>query len=462
MPPGVPKPRVGIVLADAVVRGKIAAALRADNDVFEGEDYTAAFVLLQETDVDILLLGMPLPSGGVSECVELLQRLDGSEIDTLVIVLSEDTKRSAALKVIEAGSYDYFILPIDMEVLRMLITRGIEKLLIQRENRILRDEIRRKDSLGDLIGSTDAMRHLFSSIQRMARSNANVVIRGESGTGKELVARALHDQGPRRTKPFIGVNCAALPESLMEAELFGYERGAFTGAVVAKEGRIELAEGGTLFLDEIATLTPPLQSKLLRVLEERALTRLGGKKAIKLNFRLVSATNENLEEMAKQGKFREDLYYRIHVVPIFVPPLRERSDDVPLLVDYFIQVYCAANQVPKRRVANDALAALQNYRWPGNVRELSNVVQRLVLMTDANKITLKDLPPNIARNLDSTLVGPARLPAGGIDLNKEIEAYERKWVEATLAQSKGSKVEAARLLGIDKNRMNYLCRKHRL
>jgi DNA-binding NtrC family response regulator len=462
MPPGVPKPRIGIVLADAVVRGKIAAALRSDNDVFEGEDYAAAFVLLQETDVDILLLGLPLPSGGVSECVELLQRLDGSEIDTLVIVLSEDTKRASALKVIEAGSYDYFILPIDMEVLRMLIARAMEKLLIQRENRILREEIRRKDSLGDLIGSTDAMRHLFSSIQRMARSDANVVIRGESGTGKELVARALHDQGPRRSKPFIGVNCAALPESLMEAELFGYERGAFTGAVATKEGRIELAEEGTLFLDEIATLTPPLQSKLLRVLEERALTRLGGKKAIKLNFRLVSATNENLEEMAKQGRFREDLYYRIHVVPIFVPPLRERSDDVPLLVDYFIQVYCAANQVPKRRVANDALAALQSYRWPGNVRELSNVVQRLVLMTDGNRITLKDLPPNIAQNLPSSAAGVAWLPADGIDLNEEIEAYERKWVKAALEQSKESKVEAARLLRIDKNRMNYLCRKHRL
>jgi DNA-binding NtrC family response regulator len=449
-------------VGDAAVRGKIAAALRADNDVFEGEDYTAAFVLLQETDVDILLLGLPLPSGGVSECVELLQRLDGSEIDTLVIVLSEDTKRASALKVIEAGSYDYFILPIDMEVLRMLIARGIEKLQIQRENRILREEIRRKDSLGDLIGSTDAMRHLFSSIQRMARSDANVVIRGESGVGKELVARALHDQGPRRSKPFIGVNCAALPESLMEAELFGYERGAFTGAVATKEGRIELAEEGTLFLDEIATLTPPLQSKLLRVLEERALTRLGGKKAIKLNFRLVSATNENLEEMAKQGRFREDLYYRIHVVPIFVPPLRERSDDVPLLVDYFMQVYCAANQVPKLRVANDALAALQSYRWPGNVRELSNVVQRLVLMTDSNKVTLKDLPPNIAQNVPNSGAGPAWLPAEGIDLNEEIEAYERKWVKAALEQSKESKAEAARLLRIDKNRMNYLCRKHRL
>src|SRR6202050_4534217 len=414
MPPGVPKPRIGIVVADAVVRGKIAAALRSDNDVFEGEDYTAAFVLLQETDVDILLLGLPMPSGGVSECVELLERLDGSEIDTLVIVLSEDTKRSTGVKVIEAGAYDYFILPIDMEVLRMLIARGIEKLQIQRENRILREEIRRKDSLGDLIGSTDAMRHLFSSIQRMARSDANVVIRGESGGGKELVARALHDQGPRRSKPFISVNCAALPESLMEAELFGYERGAFTGAVAAKEGRIELANHGTLFLDEIATLTPSLQSKLLRVLEERALLRLGGKKPIKVDFRLVCATNENLEEMVKNGRFREDLYYRIHVVPIFVPPLRERADDIPILIDYFLAVYCAANQVPMKRLSDEALQALKRYSWPGNVRELQNVVQRLVLMADEQTIALKNVPGDVLQATHGNSHDRFHLPPTGI------------------------------------------------
>jgi DNA-binding NtrC family response regulator len=459
---GSPKPRIGIVHTDTALRSKINASLRGEFDVLEGEDYEAAYRLLQESDIDVLLLGLPLNSGGVRECVELLNRLDGSEIDTLVIILSSDTKKASALKVIDAGSYDYFILPVDTDVLRMLIERAVEKLHIQRENRILRDEIQRKDSLGDLIGSTDAMRHLFDSIQRMARAGTSVIIRGESGTGKELVARALHDQGPRRNRPFVGVNCAALPESLMESELFGYERGAFTGAVAMKEGRIELAHRGTLFLDEIATLTPALQSKLLRVLEEHSLTRLGGKKPIKVDFRLICATNEDLEEMVRQGKFREDLYYRIHVVPIFVPPLRERAEDIPLLVDYFVRLYCAANQLPARRVADDALEALKRYRWPGNVRELENVVQRLVLMTDGDTISLKDLPADVVQAGGSDHRGRVRMPADGIDLDKEMEAYEQKWVETALDQGKHVKAEAARLLGVDKNRMNYLCRKYRL
>ena len=457
-----PKPRIGIVHEDAPLKSRIAQSWRSEFDLFEGDDYTTAYKLLQESDLDVLLLGLPLPSGGLRECLELLQRLDGSEIDTLVIVLSDDPKKSTALKVIDAGSFDYFISPVDTDLLRALIVRAVEKLHIQRENRILREEIRRKNAMGDLIGSTEAMTHLFDSIRRMARADTSVIIRGESGTGKELVARALHDQGPRRTRPFVGVNCAALPESLMEAELFGYERGAFTGAVATKEGRIELAHRGTLFLDEIATLTPPLQSKLLRVLEERALTRLGGKKPIKVDFRLVSATNEDLEDMARQGKFREDLYYRIHVVPIFVPPLRERVEDIPLLVDYFIRVYSAANQLAPKRVSDEALEALKRYHWPGNVRELENVVQRLVLMTDAGSIELDNLPPNLLDSGGGRHPGRPQFPRGGVHLDRELEAYEKKWVEEALEQAKRVKAEAARLLHVDKNRMNYLCRKYGL
>jgi two-component system, NtrC family, response regulator AtoC len=292
----------------------------------------------------------------------LLHRLEGSEIDTLVIVLSSDDKKATALKVIDAGSYDYFLKPVDADVLRHLLNRAVEKLHIQRENRILREEVSRKKSLGDLVGAADSMRHVFEGIKRMARANTNVIIRGESGVGKELVARAIHQTGPRRNRALVSVNCAALPEALMEAELFGYEKGAFTGAVGTKEGRIELAQGGTLFLDEIATLTPALQSKLLRVLEERALIRLGGKKPIKVDFRLVTATNGNLEEMVRSGHFREDLYYRIHVVPIFVPALRERVEDIPMLTEYFVNVYCTANRFPLKRIADDAMQALKNYR----------------------------------------------------------------------------------------------------
>jgi len=447
---------------DAALRSKIASALRSDFEILEGEDYEAAEKLLQESDLDILLLGLPIASGGVRECVNLLTRLDGSNIDTLVLVLSSDEKKATALKVIDAGSYDYFMKPVDLDVLRHLLERAVEKLRIQRENRILREEISRKNTLGDFIGATDAMHHLFDSIKRIARATTNVIIRGESGVGKELVARAIHDQSPRRSRAFVSVNCAALPETLMESELFGYEKGAFTGAVATKDGRIEGAHQGTLFLDEIATLTLPLQSKLLRVLEDRSLTRLGGKKSIRVDFRLISATNEDLEEMTRQGRFREDLYYRIHVVPIFVPALRERVEDIPALAEYFVSVYCAANGIPAKRIADDALSALKRYPWPGNVRELENSIQRLVVMTDGDTISLNDLPPEMIHVSGRDSKGRFRIPADGIDLDKELEAFERRWLQEALQHAKQARSEAARLLGVDRNRLNYLCRKHGL
>jgi DNA-binding NtrC family response regulator len=366
------------------------------------------------------------------------------------------------MKVIDAGSYDYFLKPLDTDVLRHVVERAVEKLHIQRENRILRQEISRKSTHGDLIGSTDAMSHVFDSIKRMARATTNVIIRGESGVGKELVARALHEQSPRRNRAFVSVNCAALPEGLMEAELFGYEKGAFTGATATKEGRVEMAHQGTLFLDEIATLTPALQSKLLRVLEDRSFTRLGGKKSIRVDFRLISATNEDLEEMVREERFREDLYYRIHVVPIFVPSLRERMEDIPVLTDYFVSVYCAANSVPPKRIADDAMLALKRYPWPGNVRELQNAIQRLVIMTDGDVISLKDLPSEIVQASGRDSRNRFRLPSGGINLAKEMEAFERRWVEEALEQAKQGKADAARLLGVDRNRLNYLCRKYSL
>jgi DNA-binding NtrC family response regulator len=456
------KPKIAIVDDDAALRSKIASGLRSHFEILEGENYEAAYKLLQESDLDVLLLALPIGAGGVRECTHLLARLTSGNIDTLVIVLSADETKSTALKVIDAGSYDYFIKPIDVDVLRHLLERAVEKLHIQRENRILREEITRKNSLGDLIGATDAMRHVFDSIKRMARASTNVIIRGESGVGKELVARALHEESPRRSRSFISVNCAALPEGLIESELFGYERGAFTGAVAAKEGRIELAHQGTLFLDEIATLTPALQSKLLRVLEDRSITRLGGKKSMKVDFRLVSATNEDLEEMVRQGTFREDLYYRIQVVPIFVPSLRERVEDIPVLADHFASVYCAANGFLLKRIDDEAMAALKRYPWPGNVRELENALQRLVIMTDGDMITLKDLPADMSQSSPRNSRNGFHLPSSGIHLDKEIEAFERRWLQEALEHSKQNKVEASRLLGVDRNRLNYLCRKYNL
>lgn len=463
MPLHSPKAKVVVVEDDPHQRQQIAAPLRADFEVLEAADYEGAYSALREQEPDLLLLDITLPSGGVRECVALLRELQQSDLDTVVIVLSDDHRKSSALRVMDAGAYDYFVKPVDPDVLRTIIDRAVEKLRIERENRILREEIHRKESLGNLLGSTEAMHHLFDSIRRVARGSATVVIRGESGSGKELVARALHDLSVRRDRPFVSVNCAALPETLMEAELFGYEKGAFTGATCTKEGRIELAHRGVLFLDEIGTLSPALQSKLLRVLEERSLIRLGGKRPIKVDFRLLTATNEDLEELVRQGRFREDLYYRIHVVPLFVPPLRERVDDIPLLVDYFVKVYCAANHLPPKRVADEVLQTLKRYPWPGNVRELENVVQRMVLMTDDEIFSLKNLPADIVQGAGGHR-GPNRfrLPAQGIQLEQEVAAYERRWLESALAQAEGVKARAARLLGLNKDRMKYLCRKHNL
>lgn len=457
------KPKVAIVEDDLPHRQQIATTLRAKFDVLEGDDHDSAYRLLREAEPDVLLLDLNLRSGGIRECLTLLRELRQSDLDTFVIVLSGDTKKSTALRVMDAGAYDYFVKPVDPDVLRTIIDRGVEKLRIDRENRILREELHRKDSFGNLLGSTEVMEHLFDSIRRVARTTTTVVIRGESGSGKELVARAIHDLSQRRDRPFISVNCAALPETLMEAELFGYEKGAFTGATETKEGRIELAHRGTLFLDEIGTLSPALQSKLLRVLEEHTLVRLGGKRPIKVDFRLLTATNEDLEEFVRQGHFREDLYYRIHVVPLFVPPLRERVEDIPLLVDYFVKVYCAANHLPPKRVADEVLQTLKRYPWPGNVREVENVVQRMVLMTDDELVTLKNVPRDVVQTAGDSRGGRQfRLPAQGIRLEEEVAAYEQRWLEAALSQAQGVKAQAARLLGLNKDRMKYLCRKYNL
>ena len=464
MSPITAKPKIAIAESQSEERRRLALSLQADFIVVEAENYEGAYRVLREEQPDLLLLNLQMPAGGAREGVALLSELRATGLDTLVIVLSDDRRKSTALRVMAAGAYDYFVKPADPDVLRTIIDRAVEKLRIERENRLLRDELHRKDALGDLLGVSDPMRHLFDSIRRVAPTAMTVVIRGESGSGKELVARAIHDLSPRRDRPFVSVNCAALPETLMEAELFGYEKGAFTGASVAKEGRIELAHRGTLFLDEIGTLSPLLQSKLLRVLEEHSLVRLGGKKSIKVDFRLLSATHQNLEEAVRQGHFREDLYYRIHVVPVFVPALRERVEDIPLLADYFVEVYCAANRLPRKKVSNGAMEALKQYPWPGNVRELENVVQRMLLMTDDETLSPNHLPSDILNRAAARAEGAREFhfPPHGIRLDEQLAAYERHWIEAALARAGGVKAQAARLLGLNKDKMKYLCRKHHL
>ena len=316
-------------------------------------------------------------------------------------------------------------------------------------------------SLAQLIGSSEPMQRVYETILRLADSATTVLIRGESGTGKELAARAIVSLGRRSNKPFISLNCGALPESLIESELFGHERGAFTGADQARPGQIELSHTGTLFLDEIATLSLPLQTKLLRVLEDREVRRIGGKTGRSIDFRLITATNENLEEMVRLGRFREDLYYRINVVPVDMPPLREREGDIPLLVDHYTKHFCTTENAELKRFDPEALEILEDYTWPGNVRELENLMQRLVLMVPASVIQAHHLPKNVlyastARH-ESMLI-----PEEGIDFEQEMGRIEAAYLRAALRRTEGVKKEAGKLLNLTPRQMKYLCQKHKL
>ena len=305
------------------------------------------------------------------------------------------------------------------------------------------------------------MQRVYQAIQAVADSTTTVVLRGESGTGKELVAQAITQCGRRRDKPYVCLNCSALPESLIESELFGYEKGAFTGADSGKAGLIESAHGGTLFLDEITTLGHNLQSKLLRVLQERVVQRIGSRSAKKIDFRLIAATNDDLEALVKDGRFRQDLYYRINVVPIFLPPLRERKGDLPLLVDHFLRVYCSANNKPMKQLETDALQVMEDYSWPGNVRELEYVIQRLVLMTDSHVVRAQDLPLPLLHSSTATQEA-ILIPEEGVDFDAELERIELAYLTAALRRTGGRKTAAAALLRIDPQRMKYLCRRRKL
>ena len=331
------------------------------------------------------------PFGGLPVVAEL-RRLN--EKFTLISI-SRARARSVEKQALNAGADAHFRNPVDVPELRMTLLDAIRRRNEEAVRERSRQQALEASRFQDFIGASEPMRLVYDAIQQIAASNINVLIRGESGTGKELAARAIVALSRRANKPFVKLNCAALPENLIESELFGSERGAFTGATESRPGHIEMADGGTLFLDEIATLTLPLQTKLLRVLEDHQVQRLGGRTFRKIDFRLICATNEPLEEMTRVGKFREDLYYRIHVIPIQLPPLRERNGDISLLCDYFLQTHCAANGVPMKRINADALAALEEHTWPGNVRELENLVQRLVVTTRQEEIGALDLPQRV-------------------------------------------------------------------
>jgi two-component system response regulator PilR (NtrC family) len=457
--------KIGIVEDDPFLRQQIALSLSKEYEVVEAGDRIAGEKMLLIERPELLLVDLHLPpSGKSSEGIKLIEAVKQNHMDTVVIVMSADADMKAILKAVDTGAYDYFKKPFDFTELRLIIRRALEKQAIQRENERLQSELQTKYSFENIVGQSPEMMRVFDAIKRVSSATASVIIRGESGTGKELIARAIHYNSKRSHQPFISVNCAALPETLVETELFGHEKGAFTGAVSSHSGRFELADGGTLFLDEIGSISLPVQAKLLRVLEERCFQRIGGTRNISTDVRLVTATNEDLEKKVSDQQFREDLYYRINVFPLHVPSLRDRREDIPLLLDHFLRIFCAENKVPFKQFHPSALSSLTSYIWKGNVRELENLVQTLVLMTDAETIELKDLPAYISSSAPSQPAShiPSLPLSNGIELDKAVDQFEYELIQKALRDTDGVKTKAADLLKIDRNRMKYLCRKHNL
>jgi DNA-binding NtrC family response regulator len=377
--------------------------------------------------------------------------------DLVLVAITRSTDRRVSLKASQAGADEFFVAPPNLPELQAVLSRAMEKRSLQLEGRRLREQAENKSAFCGMVGCSAPMQRVYQAIQAVADSNATVLVRGESGTGKELVAQAIVQSGDRKDKPFICLNCSAIPESLMESELFGYERGAFTGAEAAKAGLIEMAHTGTLFLDEITTLDQNLQTKLLRVLQEHATQRLGGRSVKKIDFRLIAATNDDLEDMVNKGRFREDLFYRINVVPIFIPPLREREGDLPLLLDHFLRVYCASNKKPLKQLQPEVIGILEDYPWPGNVRELENIAQRLVVMNDTPFIAAHHLPQTLLYSSKASQEA-ILIPEEGVDFDAEMERIEIAYLNAALRRTGGKKTAAAALLRLDPQRMKYLCR----
>jgi DNA-binding NtrC family response regulator len=413
--------------------------------------------LMSAAQLNAIVLDLDSIGDGADDGVEVLHELRQIRDDLVLVAITGSTDRSVPLKASQAGADEFFLAPLNLQELQVVLSRAMEKRSLQLEGRRLREQVESKSAFCRMVGCSAPMQRVYQAIQAVADSNATVLVRGESGTGKELVAQAIVQSGDRQDKPFICLNCSAIPESLMESELFGYEKGAFTGADAAKAGLIEMAHTGTLFLDEITTLDHNLQTKLLRVLQEHATQRLGGRTVKKIDFRLIAATNDDLEDMVRRGRFREDLYYRINVVPIFIPPLREREGDLPLLLDHFLRVYCAANKKPVKQLHPEVIGILEDYAWPGNVRELENIVQRLVVMNDSPFIAAHHLPQHLLYS--STASQEAILiPEGGVDFDTEMERIEIAYLNAALRRTGGKKSAAAALLHIDPQRMKYLCR----
>ncbi len=440
------KGRILLAEDDSSVRSSFSQFLgHLGYEVTEVSNGPDALSSLSETHYDLVLTDLKLPG---TDGMEILRAIQPHSPQTLGILMTGYGTIQNAIQAMRLGVFEYLLKPVNLEELQLVLERAREYQRLHMENRRYRQEIQRRFSPQNLIGHSESMRQILDLIEKVADSDSTVLIFGESGTGKELVARAIHYRSDRMDKPLVPINCAAIPADLLESELFGYEKGAFTGAHKTKVGRFELANGGTLFLDEVGEMSPQLQVKLLRVLQERSFERLGGIRSIQVDVRIIAATNRNLEASIEEGKFREDLYYRLSVIPIQIPPLRDRREDIPLLVEHFLENFNRQKSREVQGITPRAMEALVQYGWPGNVRELENLMERLVVLKRAGTIDLEDLPEKVRGAASQEELGKILLPEGGIQLDAAVHRLEKELILQALKRSGGIKKEAARLLGM--------------
>ncbi|HKB79117.1 MAG TPA: sigma-54 dependent transcriptional regulator [Thermoanaerobaculia bacterium] len=447
---------LAIVEDDPLLLDQLVWSLKSEFEIHSASDAQRGLTLTEfDPDLFLLDLGLP-PSGEPREGLDLIRAIRQKKPETTIVVMTGETDRRFALEAMELGAFDFFQKPLDKSELLLILRRAAERNKLLQENRALKEEIVGRHSFDELVGASAVMRELFRSIQKVAPSNASILIHGESGTGKELVARSIHRASLRTKGPFVAVNGAALQDTLAESELFGHEKGAFTGAAGTRAGKFELAHRGTLFLDELATLSASVQAKLLRALESREIERLGGTRPIAVDIRLIAATNEELDALIAAGKFREDLFYRLNSVVLRIPPLRERREDIPLLADFFAVRYAKRNGKPRKRFAPATLELFAEHPWRGNVRELEHVVEMLTLMVDEDEVTPDHLP--------TTFRAGAAVEGNGqaLAFPEAVAGFERRLLERAIRNAGGVKAKAARALHLDTNQMKYLCRKYRL
>jgi two-component system, NtrC family, response regulator PilR len=428
--------------------------------VFKKEGYgvktapTAAggFEILAKEEIDLVVTDIKMPG---ADGMDILRYARENLPDLPVILITAYGSIAQAVEALKAGALDYVVKPFDVEELKIIVGRGLASRRLKQENLLLKRDLKDRYGFEQMIGKSRAMQEIYILIEKVASTDSTVMITGESGTGKEMAARAVHLQGARRDHPFVSINCAALPENLLESELFGHVRGSFTGAVSDKKGMFELAQRGTLFLDEVGEMSPWTQVKLLRALQERKVRRVGGADEIPVDVRIIAATNQDLKKRIQEGKFREELYYRLNVISIDMPPLRRRVEDIPLLISHFLQKYCDKMGKKPKRFTPEVVGLLEGYPWPGNIRELENVIERIVAIEDRETVTASCLPQEIISPQKKKLETQV-LFAPGFSLTQHLDDITKKYIQEALGVTGGSLQKAAPLLGLSYRTIRYL------